>query len=156
MDINMTLIGQVIAMAVFVWFCMKFVWPFIMGAIDQRQTEITNGLAAAEKARTELASAKTEADKLIVAAREQARGIVDQANTRASGIVEQAKTDGETERKRQLDSARAEIGAEMNRAREELRGQVAKIAVAGAEKVLGREIDANAHRDILGKLASEL
>jgi F-type H+-transporting ATPase subunit b len=155
-DINMTLIGQVIAMAVFVWFCMKFVWPFIMGAIDQRQTEITNGLAAAEKAQADLASAKTEADKLIAAAREQARGIVDQANTRASGIVDQAKTDGETERKRQLDSARAEIGAEMNRAREELRGQVAKIAVAGAEKVLGREIDANAHRDILGKLASEL
>ena len=156
MDINMTLIGQVIAMAVFVWFCMKFVWPLVMGSIDQRQTEITNGLAAAEKAQSDLAKAKTEADKLIVAAREQARGIVDQANTRASGIVDQAKTDGETERKRQLESARAEIGAEMNRAREELRGQVAKIAVAGAEKVLAREIDAKAHSDILSKLASEL
>jgi len=155
-DINMTLIGQVIAMAVFVWFCMKFVWPLVMGSIDQRQTEITNGLAAAEKAQSDLAKAKTEADKLIVAAREQARGIVDQANTRASGIVDQAKTDGETERKRQLESARAEIGAEMNRAREELRGQVAKIAVAGAEKVLAREIDAKAHSDILSKLASEL
>ncbi len=112
MDINMTLIGQVIAMAVFVWFCMKFVWPLIMGAIDQRQTEITTGLASAEKARADLASAKTEAEKMITAAREQARGIVEQANTRAGGIVEQAKTDSEAERKRQLDAARAEIGAE--------------------------------------------
>ena len=156
MDINMTLIGQVIAMAVFVWFCMKFVWPLIMGAIEQRQTEIAAGLASAEKAQADLANAKTEAEKLIVAAREQARGIVEQANTRAGGIVEQAKTDGETERKRQLEAARAEIGAETNRAREELRSQVAKIAVAGAEKVLAREIDAKAHSDILSKLASEL
>jgi F-type H+-transporting ATPase subunit b len=155
-DINMTLIGQVIAMAVFVWFCMKFIWPVVMGAIEQRQTEIANGLAAGEKGQADLAKAKTEAEKIIAAAREQARGIVDQANTRASGIVDQAKTDGETERKRQIDSARAEIGAETNRAREELRGQVAKIAVAGAEKVLAREIDANAHRDILSRLASEL
>jgi F-type H+-transporting ATPase subunit b len=155
-DINMTLIGQVIAMAVFVWFCMKFVWPFVMGAIEQRQTEITNGLASAEKARADLASAKTEAEKLIAAAREQARGIVEQANTRASGIVEQAKSDSESERKRQLEAARTEIGAETNRAREELRTQVARIAVAGAEKVLSREIDAKAHSDILNKLASEL
>jgi F-type H+-transporting ATPase subunit b len=155
-DINMTLIGQVIAMAVFVWFCMKFVWPFIMGAIDQRLTEITNGLASAEKARSDLASAKTEAEKLITAAREQARGIVEQANTRAGGIVEQAKTDSEAERKRQLEAARTEIGAETNRAREELRTQVARIAVAGAEKVLAREIDAKAHTDILSKLAAEL
>jgi F-type H+-transporting ATPase subunit b len=143
-------------MAVFVWFCMKFVWPLIMGPIEQRQAEITSGLAAAEKAQAELAKAKTEADKLVAAAREQARGIVEQANTRAGGIVEQAKTDGDTERKRQLDAARAEIGAETNRAREDLRTQVAKIAVAGAEKVLGREIDAKAHSDILSKLASEL
>jgi F-type H+-transporting ATPase subunit b len=155
-DINMTLIGQVIAMAVFVWFCMKFVWPFIMDAIEARQTEITTGLASAEKARADLANAKTEAEKMIAAAREQARGIVEQANTRASGIVEQAKTDGDTERKRQLEAARTEIGAETNRAREELRTQVAKIAVAGAEKVLAREIDAKAHSDILSKLAAEL
>src|SRR5882672_7261104 len=142
----MTLIGQAIAMAVFVWFCMKFVWPLIMTPIEQRQTEIANGLAGAEKAQADLANAKNEAAKLISAARDQARGIVDQASSRATGIVDQAKTDGETERKRQLEVARAEIGAEQNRAREELRGQVAKIAIAGAEKVLAREIDANAHR----------
>jgi F-type H+-transporting ATPase subunit b len=143
-------------MVLFVWFCMKYVWPLITGAIEQRQTEIANGLAAAEQGQSSLTNAKSEAEKILAAARDQARGIVEQANSRANGIVEQAKTDGETERKRQLESARAEIDVEINRAREELRGQVAKIAVAGAEKVLGREIDANAHRDLLGKLASEL
>ena len=156
MDINLTLPGQIIAMAVFVWFCMKFVWPMILGTIEQRQTEIANGLAAAEKGQSSLATAKVEVDKIVAAARDQARGIIDQANTRAAGIVEQGKTDGEAARKAQVEAGRAEIGVEINRAREELRGQVAKIAVAGAEKVLGREIDANAHRDLLGKLAAEL
>ena len=143
-------------MIVFVWFCMKYIWPVIMGAIEQRQTEIANGLAAAEKGQSSLTTAKVEVDKIIAAARDQARGIVDQANTRATGIVEQAKADGEAARKPRSKRARAEIGVEINRAREELRGQVARIAVAGAEKVLGREIDANAHRDLLGKLAAEL
>ena len=152
----MTLIGQAIAMAVFVWFCMKFVWPVIMGAIEARQTEIATGLAAAEQGQSSLERAKSEADKIIAAAREQARGIVDQANSRANGIVEQAKAEGENERKRQVEAGRAEIGVELNRAREDLRGQVAQIAIAGAEKVLAREIDANAHRDILSRLASEL
>ena len=156
MDINLTLIGQAIAMAVFVWFCMKYIWPVIMGAIDARQAAVAQGLADAERGRMDLERAKGEADKLIAAARDQARGIVDQASTRATGIVEQANADGESERKRQLDAARTEIGVEINRAREELRGQVAKIAVAGAEKVLAREIDANAHRDILSRLANEL
>ena len=156
MDINLTLIGQIIAMAVFVWFCMKFVWPMVLGKIEERQTEIAEGLAAAEKGQSSLATAKVEVDKMIAAARDQARGIIDQANTRATGIVEQGKADGEAARKAQVEAGRAEIGVEINRAREELRGQVAKIAVAGAEKVLGREIDANTHRDLLGKLAAEL
>jgi F-type H+-transporting ATPase subunit b len=155
-DFNLTLIGQSLAMLLFVWFCMKYVWPLITNAIEARQTEIANGLAAAEQGQSSLVTAKTEADKILAAAREQARGIVDQASTRASGIVEQGKNDGETERKRQLEAARTEIDVAINRAREELRGQVATIAVAGAEKVLAREIDANAHRDILSKLASEL
>ena len=156
MDFNATLFGQIIAMIVFVWFCMKYIWPVIMTAIEQRQTEIANGLAAAEKGQSSLATAKVEVDKIIAAARDQARGIVDQANTRATAIVEQGKTDGEAARKAQVDAGRAEIAVELNRAREELRGQVARIAVASAEKVLGREIDANAHRDLLGKLAAEL
>jgi F-type H+-transporting ATPase subunit b len=152
----MTLIGQMVAMAIFVWFCMKFVWPMILGTIEQRQTEIAEGLAAAEQGKSSLTTAKVEADQLLAAARDQARAIVDQANTRATGIVEQGKADGEAARKAQVEAGRAEIGVETNRAREELRGQVARIAVAGAEKVLGREIDANAHRDLLGKLAAEL
>lgn len=156
MDINLTLIGQIVAMAVFVWFCMKFVWPMVLGKIEERQTEIAEGLAAAEKGQSSLATAKVEVDKIIAAARDQARGIIDQANSRATGIVEQGKADGEAARKAQVEAGRAEIGVEVNRAREELRGQVAKIAVAGAEKVLGREIDANAHRDLLGKLAAEI
>jgi F-type H+-transporting ATPase subunit b len=155
-DFNLTLIGQTIAMIVFVWFCMKFVWPIITGAIEQRQTQIADGLAAAEKGQNSLATAKVEIDKLLAAARDQARGIIEQANSRATSIVEQGKADGENARKAQLEAARAEIEVERNRAREELRGQVARIAVAGASKVLGREIDANAHRDLLGKLAAEL
>jgi F-type H+-transporting ATPase subunit b len=155
-DFNLTLIGQSIAMIVFVWFCMKYVWPLITAAIEQRQTQIADGLAAAEKGQNSLASAKVEIDKLLAAARDQARGIVDQATTRANGIVEQGKADGENARKAQVEAGRAEIAVELNRAREELRGQVAKIAVAGAAKVLGREIDAKAHSDLLGKLASEL
>jgi F-type H+-transporting ATPase subunit b len=155
-DFNLTLIGQSLAMLLFVWFCMKYLWPVIMGAIEQRQTEIASGLAAAEKGQSSLATAKVEVDKILAAARDQARGIVEQANNRATGIVEQAKSEGESARKAQVEAARAEIDVEINRAREELRGQVAKIAVAGAEKVLGREIDANTHRDLLGKLAAEL
>ncbi|HLF10097.1 MAG TPA: F0F1 ATP synthase subunit B [Gammaproteobacteria bacterium] len=156
MDFNLTLLGQTIAMIFFVWFCMKYIWPIIMAAIEARQTEITSGLAAAERAQSDLASAKVESAKIIAGARDTARGIVDQANSRASGIAEQAKADGDAERRRQLEGARAEIDVQINRAREELRGQVAKIAIAGAEKVLAREIDANAHRDLLGRLASEL
>ncbi len=156
MDFNLTLLGQSLAMLLFVWFCMKYVWPVIIGAIEQRQTEIANGLAAAEQGKSSLSTAKVEVDKIVAAARDQARGIVDQANTRATAIVEQGKADGEAARKAQLDAARAEIDVEINRAREELRSQVARIAVAGAEKVLGREIDANAHRDLLGKLAAEI
>ena len=156
MDFNLTLLGQSLAMLLCVWFCMKYVWPVIIGAIEQRQTEIANGLAAAEQGKSSLSTAKVEVDKIVAAARDQARGIVDQANTRATAIVEQGKADGEAARKAQLDAARAEIDVEINRAREELRAQVARIAVAGAEKVLGREIDANAHRDLLGKLAAEI
>lgn len=156
MDFNATLIGQVIAMIVFVWFCMKYIWPVIINAIEARQTEIADGLAAAERGQNSLTTAKVEIDKILAAARDQARAIVEQANTRATSIVEQGKADGEAARKAQVEAARAEISVETNRAREELRGQVARIAVAGAEKVLGREIDANAHRDLLGKLAAEL
>jgi F-type H+-transporting ATPase subunit b len=156
-DINIgTLLGQTFAMALFVWFCMKYIWPAIMSAIEARQVAIAEGLAAAESGQSALVNAKAEADKLVVAARDQARGIMDQANTRATAIVEQGKAEGEAERKRQLEAARAEIDVEMNRAREELRGQVAAIAIAAAEKVLSREIDAGTHRELLARAANDL
>jgi len=155
-DFNLTLIGQTIAMIVFVWFCMKFIWPPITDAIEARQKEIADGLAAAERGQADLSTARAEAEKIVAAARDQARSIVDQANVRANGIVEEAKSVGEAERARQLEGARAEIDVEVNRARDELRGQVAAIAVAGAERILAREIDARAHRELLDQLAAEL
>ena len=156
MDINLTLIGQTIAMIVFVWFCMKFIWPPIMTAIEERQTQIADGLAAAERGEQKLQQAEQEAADIIAEARKQATGILDQANARASDIVAEGKSDGTKERERQIAAARSEIEQETNRAREELRGQVSAIAVASAEKILSREIDAAAHQDILGKLAGEL
>jgi F-type H+-transporting ATPase subunit b len=155
-DINMTLIGQSIAMIVFVWFCMKFIWPPIMTAIEERQQEIADGLAAAERGQQSLDKAKAEADDIVADARKQATSILDQANARANEIVAEGKTEGVKERERQLAAATSEVEQEMNRAREELRGQVSAIAVASAEKILQREIDQKAHEDILSKLAAEL
>ena len=156
MDINATLIGQTIAMAVFVWFCMKYIWPPLLNAIEERQKTIAEGLAAAEKGDQKLAEATAEAEQIVADARKQATGILDQAHSRANEIVAEGKADGAKERERQLAAAKAEIEQEANKAREELRGQVSAIAVASAEKILKREIDAKAHEDILGKLASEL
>ena len=156
MDFNLTLIGQSVAMMIFVWFCMKYIWPFITQTIEARQSEIADGLAAAARGRREMTEAKSEADKLIAAARTQAREIVEQANSRATTLVNEGRANGEAERRRQLETAEAEIEVAMSRARDELRGQVAAIAIAGAEKVLGREIDANAHRELLDRLARDL
>jgi len=155
-DINMTLIGQTIAMIVFVWFCMKFIWPPLLGAIEERQEKIAEGLAAADKGEAKLQEAKAKADEIISDARKQATSILDQAHARANEIVAEGKSDGVKERDRQLAAAKAEIEQETNRAREELRGQVSAVALAGAEKILNREIDAKEHDDILGKLAQEL
>ena len=156
MDINMTLIGQTIAMIVFVWFCMKFIWPPLLEAIEDRQQTIADGLAAADKGQESLEKATAEAEGIIAESRKQATGILDQAHARANEIVADGKADGTKERERQLTAAKAEIEQETNRAREELRGQVSAVALSGAEKILRREIDAAEHNDILGKLAQEL
>jgi len=155
-DINMTLIGQSIAMFVFVWFCMKFIWPPLMAALEERQQQIEEGLAAADKGQESLVRAAAEADEIVGEARKQATGILDQAHARANEIVADGKSDGVKERERQLSAAKAEIEQEANRAREELRGQVGVLAVAGAEKILHREIDSSAHKDLLDKLAAEI
>ena len=156
MDLNATLIGQAIAMSVFVWFCMKFVWPPLMGMIEERQTTIADGLAAAEKGSRSLELAEVEKTKVLDAARGQAREIIDQANMRAGGIVDEARGTADQEKERILVSAQAEVEQEVNRAREELRSQVAVLAVAGAEKIISREIDASTHQDLLDKLAAEI
>jgi F-type H+-transporting ATPase subunit b len=155
-DINLTLIGQTIAMIVFVWFCMKFIWPPILAALEERQKQIEEGLAAADLSQEKLVEAEAKAAGIIDEARKQATGILDQAHARANEIVAEGKADGVKERDRQLVAAKAEIEQETNRAREELRGQVSAIAIASAEKILKREIDGKAHADILGKLAQEL
>jgi len=155
-DINMTLIGQTIAMIVFVWFCMKFIWPPLLEAIEERQEKIADGLAAAEKGEQSLEEAKVQAAETVSHARTQATGILDQAHARANEIVADGKADGAKERERQLAAAKTEIEQEANRAREELRGQVSAVALSGAEKILNREIDAAEHNDILSKLAQEL
>lgn len=156
MDLNATIIGQTIAMVVFVWLCAKYLWPHIMDALEERQQQIEEGLAAADKSQEALVKAAAEADDIVTDARKQATGILDQAHARANEIVADGKADGVKERERQLSAAKAEIEQEANRAREELRGQVSAIAIASAEKILNREIDGKAHDDILGKLAQEL
>lgn len=156
MSLNLTLWGQTIAMAVFVWFCMRYIWPYLMNAIEERQTKIADGLAAAERGEEKLNDATREAEAIVQNARAQATTILDQAHARASEIVAEGKAEGVRERERQLELAHAEVEQEINRAREELRGEVSAIAVASAEKILRREIDRKAHDDILSRLAAEL
>ena len=152
----MTLLGQSIAMLVFVWFCMKKIWPPIMAAIEERQAQITEGLAAAERGQQSLDKAQAESSDIVDNARKQATTILDQAHARANEIIAEGKSSGVKERERQLAAATADVEQETNRAREELRGQVSAIAVASAEKILRREIDPKAHADILSDLANEL
>ena len=156
MDINATIFGQSIAMIVFVWFCMKYIWPLIIGMLEERQTQIADGLAAADKGNRALEEAEVEKSSILDEARGQAREIIDQANTRGSSIVDEARTEAGTEKERILASAQAEAEQDANRAREELRGQVGALAVSGAEKILQREIDGAAHKDLLDKLAAEI
>lgn len=156
MDLNATLIGQTIAMIVFVWFCMKFVWPFIMGAIEQRQATIADGLAAADRGVKSLEESKVRIQTMVDEARGQARQILDQAHARAGSIIEEARAGADQERERIIESARADVDQQINRARDELRGQVAAIAVAGAEKILAREIDPRTHQELLAKLAAQI
>lgn len=156
MDINLTLIGQAIAMAVFVWFCMKYVWPPILGMIEVRQKTIADGLAAADKGNRSLEDAKVRIASMVEEARGQARHIIDQAQVRGNEIVDEARQDATAERERILKAAQGDVDQQLNQARDELRAQVAAITVAGAEKILGREIDARAHQDLLDKLAAQI
>ena len=156
MDINATLIGQLVAFVVFVIFCMKFVWPPIIGAIEERQKTISDGLAASDQAEKDLALAREEATAKLKEAKAQAAEIVEAAKKREAQLIEEAADKAQAEKDKILAAGHAEIESERNRVKEELRKQVAVLAVQGAEKILERSIDATAHSDILDKLVAEL
>jgi len=155
-NLNLTLIGQMLAFIGFVVFCMKYVWPPILAAMAERETKIADGLAAADRAGHDLELAQEKAVERLKEAKAEAAGIIDSANKRAGQLVDEAKEAAVTEADRVKAAAQAEIEQEANRAKEHLRGQVAALSLAGAEKVLGAAIDENAHRELVDKLASEL
>jgi F-type H+-transporting ATPase subunit b len=156
MNIGLTLFAQALAFAGLIWIIATKIWPPLLKAIEERQQKIAEGLAAADNSQKALEQAQANADVLLREARAKANEIIDQAHQRANQIVEQAHSDAVAEAGRQKDIAHAEIASASNRAREELRTQVSVLAVAGAEKLLRREIDANAHRVLLDELASQL
>jgi len=155
-NINLTLIGQMVAFVCFVVFCMKFVWPPIIGAMQERANKIADGLAAADRASHDLELAQHKAVERLREAKEEAAGIVDAANKRGNQLVEEAKQAALVEAQRVKAAAQAEIEQQVNRAREQLRNQVAVLSLAGAEKILGATIDPNAHAAMVEKLAAEL
>ncbi|MGL4474075.1 MAG: F0F1 ATP synthase subunit B [Shewanella sp.] len=156
MNINATLIGQTVAFILFVWFCMKYVWPPLMHAIEERQKRIADGIASADRAAKDLELAQAKATDQLKEAKATANEIIDAANKRKNQIVEEAKAEADTERARIIAQGKAEIEAERNRVKEDLRKQVASLAVLGAERILERSIDQAAHSDIVNKLVAEI
>lgn len=156
MDINATLLGLLIAFVVFVLFCMKYVWPPLISAIEERQQKIAAGLEASELAEKDLEQARSQADEELKAAKIKAAELIDQAKKRATKLVEEETQRGHVEREKIIASGHTEVEAERNRVREELRKQLSILAIAGAEKILEREIDAQKQSDIVEKLVAEL
>lgn len=156
MNINLTLIGQAISFTIFVWFCMRFIWPPVINALEARKKRIADGLADADAAKTERERAEQEAQQTTGQAREEASRILAQAERRAGEIVAEARTTAKTEGERILTQAQEEIDKNAQQVREQLRGEVATLAVAGAEAVLRREVDAKAHAEALDQLAEHL
>lgn len=156
MNINLTLIGQAISFTIFVWFCMRFIWPPVINALEARKKRIADGLADADAAKTERERAEQEAQQTTGQAREEASRILAQAERRAGEIVAEARTTAKTEGERILTQAQEEIDKNTQQVREQLRGEVAALAVAGAEAVLRREVDATAHAEALDQLAERL
>jgi len=156
MNINYTLFGQMISFAILIWFTVKFIWPPLIRAIEERQQKIAEGLAAADNAQKNLAQAQDKVNEELKLARTKANEIIDQAHQRANQIIDAAKNDAIAEANRQKALAESEIVASTNRAKEDLRKQVSFLAVTGAEKLLRREIDASAHKALLDELAAEI
>jgi F-type H+-transporting ATPase subunit b len=155
-NINLTLIVQMLVFATLVFAVMKWVWPFILGAMDEREKKIAQGLAAAEKGEEALAAARGQADEIVREARERASQIIDHAQHRANDLIEQSKGTATAEGARLIAAAQQQIELDTTHARESLRREVAGIAVGAAAKLLGREIDAQKHADLLDELAAEV
>jgi F-type H+-transporting ATPase subunit b len=155
-NINLTLIVQMLVFAALIGFTMKFVWPIILGAMDERSKKIALGLAAAEKGQQELTQANAKAEVIIREARERALQIIDQAQHRANEAIELAKGTATSEGQRLVAAAQQQIALDSTRAREGLRREVGQIAVQAASKLLEREIDARAHADLIDKLAAQI
>ena len=156
MNINFTLFAQAIVFTAFIWFTVKFVWPPLLRAIEARQKQIADGLAAAEQGKKSLEVSSKQAEQAIQEARARAAEIVAQAEKRGSQVVEEAKVVAKSEGDREKAAAKADIQQEAQRAREQLREQVAALAVAGAEKILRREVDAKAHAELLEGIKKQL
>jgi F-type H+-transporting ATPase subunit b len=155
-NINLTLIVQMLVFITLIWFTMKFVWPIILGAMEERSKKIAQGLAAADQGEQALAQARERADDIVREARERATQIIDNAQHRANDLVEQAKGTASTEGQRLVAAAQQQIELDSSRARESLRREVAQIAVQAASKLLEREIDPKAHADLISKLATQI
>jgi len=156
MNINLTLFAQAVTFTAFIWFTVKFVWPFMLRAIETRQKTIADGLAAAEQGRKSLETSTRQADEEIKRARDRAAEILSQAEKRARQMVDEAKNAAKEEGGREKAAAKAEIAQEVTRAREQLRDRVASLAVAGAEKILRREVDTKAHGELLDAIKRQL
>jgi len=151
-----SIVGQMITFAIFVWFTMKFVWPPITKALAERQVKIADGLAAAERAQKSLADASSRSDEALKAARMQAQEIVASASKQATQLVEQARGEAESEKARIVAAGHAEVVRELTQAKDSLRKQVGELAIAGASKILKREINAGAHADLISDLAAKV
>jgi len=156
MSFNLTLIAQAVAFALFIWFTVRFVWPPVLRAIEARQKTIADGLAAAEQGKRSLEVSSRQAEEEVRKARERAAEVLAQAERRAAQMVEEAKNAAREEGNREKAAAKAEIEQEVTRAREQLRDHVASLAVAGAERILRREVDAKAHADLLDAIKKQL
>jgi F-type H+-transporting ATPase subunit b len=156
MNFNATLIGQMITFAVFVWFCMKYIWPPLMAALDERNARIADGLAAAQRGQQDLEDAKAKVGESLTEAKQQAQEIINQAQKRANEIVDEAKDVARDEADKIKAAATADIDQQINSAREHLRKEVSSIALAGAEQILKREVDAKAHAAVLDELVAQI
>ena len=156
MNLNLTLVAQAVTFSAFIWFTVKFIWPFMLRAIETRQKTIADGLAAGEQGRRSLELSTRQADEEIKRARDRAAEILAQAEKRAAQMIDEAKSAAKEEGGREKAAAKAEIEQEVTRAREQLRDRVASLAVAGAEKILRREVDAKAHGELLESIKRQL